>query len=56
MHRNETYRNTPPEKAELFNNHFYDQFSHPFHYSIDIDWHNDSINGVEFSESNIRRL
>ena len=26
------------------------------HYSVDIDWHTDSINEVEFSESNIRRL
>ena len=29
MHLNSTFRNKPSEKAELFNNYFYDQFSGP---------------------------
>ena len=56
LHRNEIYRNAPSEKAKLFDTHFYDQFSNPSYHRIDIDWYNDSINDVEFSESNIRRL
>ena len=41
MHRKNIYRNTPSQKAEMFNNFFYDQFSAQSSYDIDIDWTDD---------------
>ena len=38
MHRKNVYRNTPSQKAEMFNNFFYDQFSAQSNYDIDIEW------------------
>ena len=34
MHRKNIYRNTPSQKAEMFNNFFYDQFSAQSNYDI----------------------
>ena len=36
MHLDDTFRNKPSEKAELFNNYFYEQFSAPSNYNADI--------------------
>ena len=33
MHLDDTFRNKPSEKAELFNNYFYEQFSGPSIYN-----------------------
>ena len=57
MHRDNVYRNKPLDKAELFNNYFYEQFSSASQYNIDIDWANDAtLNEVDFSTHRIIRL
>ena len=56
IHRGNLYRNKPESKAELINDYFYDQFSHPSTYNIDIDWSNDNNNDIDFSTSKIKRL
>ena len=55
MHRNSRYRNTPGDKAELFNTFFYDQFSKHSNYDINIDWSNDSgANDIDFDQNRIK--
>ena len=56
IHRNNTFRNKPEDKAELFNTYFFDQFSCPSNYNIDIDWSHDHSNDIDFSPSKIGRL
>ena len=46
MYLNYLYRNKPNDKAELFICFFFDQFSDPSNYDIDID----------FSHGNVRKL
>ena len=41
MHLDDTFRNKPSEKAELFNNNFYKQFSGPSNYNTDMNFSND---------------
>ena len=50
------YRNKPIDKAELFNSYFFDQFSCPSQYIIDIDWTNDKLFDIDFSQSKILQL
>ena len=56
MHLNDTFRNSPKDKAELFNNYFYQQFSTPSRYDIDIDWSNDQLFDIDFSPERIINL
>ena len=56
MNLNGTLRNSALDKAELFNTYFFDQFSDPSQYSIDIDWTNDHSNDIEFSSTRIANL
>ena len=56
MNLNGVYRNLPLEKAELFNSHFYNQFSDASSYDIDIDWCSDQNFDIDFTESRISLL
>ena len=56
MHYNGRYRNNPNDQATLFNNFFVDQFSDPSLYDVDIDFHNDEVNDIDFSLQKIRKL
>lgn len=49
-------RFNPKEKADLFNDFFYDQFSEPSTYNIDIDFSNDSRFDIAFDPSYIHKL
>jgi hypothetical protein len=49
MNLNGIYRNLPTDKAELFNNHFFNQFSDASLYDVDIDWRNDHDFDIDFS-------
>ena len=50
------FRNKPLDKAELFNQHFSNQFSSPSCYNIDIDWANDASFNIDFCYRKIRKL
>ena len=56
IHLKNRFRNDPVDKAELFNCYFYDQFSGPSHYNIDIDWSNDSIFNIDFSQNKVCQI
>ena len=56
MYLKSCYRNKDIDKANLFNNYFYDQFSESSVYNIDIDWSNDELFNIEFCHRKIRRL
>ena len=56
MHFKERYRNTASEKAELFNTFFYEQFSSPSQYDIDIDWAEDDRFDIDFNLERIVKL
>ena len=40
----------------MFNEYFYDQFSCPSNYNIDIDWSHDHFNDIDFSPEMILRI
>ena len=50
------FRNNAADKAELFNSYFYDQFSSPSHYNINIDWSNDSSFDIDFSQIKVCQI
>ena len=56
VHYNGRHRNNPKDQAILFNKYFADQFSESSNYDIDIDWHNDDDNDIDFSLPKIRNL
>ena len=56
MHLNSTFRKKPSEKAELFNNYFYDQFSGPSDYNINIGWSNDQVFEIDLDQNKVRKL
>ena len=56
MYYNSRYRNNPKDQATLFNQFFADQFSEASSYDIDIDWHNDEDNDIDFNISKVRNL
>ena len=56
MYYNSRYRNNPKDQATLFNQFFADQFSEASFYDIDIDWHNDEDNDIDFNISKVRNL
>ena len=53
---NSTFRNKASEKAELFNNYFYDQFSGPSDYNINIGWFNDQVFDIDLDQNKVRKL
>ena len=53
MYLNDCIRSKPEEIANLFNKHFYDQFSDESTYDIDIDFTNDPFGDLEFDEFSI---
>ena len=50
---NRNFRTDPTEKAELFNEYFYDQFSDESHYSIPINFHSSDSFSIEFIHSQL---
>ncbi|KAL5249446.1 hypothetical protein ACHWQZ_G018338 [Mnemiopsis leidyi] len=56
MSLNGVFRNTPSDKANLFNSYFFDQFSEASNYDISIDWTNDSLFDIVFEPAEIKRL
>ena len=56
MHLNSTFRNKPSEKAELFNNYFYEQFSGQSDYNINIGWSNDQVFDIDLDQNKVRKL
>ena len=46
----------PKEQAELFNTFFFNQFSEPSSYSIDISYSNDSNYDIDFDHRAVRKL
>ena len=56
MYLKNCYRNNFLDKANLFNNFFYEQFSDRSSYNIDIDWANDSSFDINFCHRKVRKL
>ncbi len=56
MYLNGRYRSLPVDKAELFNNYFFDQFSDASQYDVEVDWSNDNLLDIDFCHSNVRKL
>lgn len=54
VHLNDTFRSDPAEQADLFNTHFYNQFSDPSLYNIEINHNIDHMFQLDFSHSLIR--
>ncbi len=50
------FRSNAAEKANLFNNFFFDNFSDSSSYDIDIDWQNDHLFDITFDPSHIQNL
>ncbi len=46
----------PKDQAELFNSFFYNQFSQPSTYNIDISYDNDTIFDIDFDQEDVRKL
>ena len=53
MHLDDTFRNKPYEKAELFNNYFYEQFSGPSNYNTDINFSNNQVFDIDFNRNRV---
>ena len=49
-------RSKPKDQAELFNTFFYEQFSEPSNYDIDIDYSSDSRFDIDFDQGRIHGL
>ena len=50
------FRNNSKDQAEMFNEYFEEQFSAVSGYDVDIDYHRDSENDIDFSISRIRKI
>ena len=55
MHLDNTLRNKPSEKAELFNYYFYEQFSGPSNYHTDINFSNDQLFVIDFNRNRVHK-
>ena len=55
MHLDDTFRNKPSEKAELFNNYFNEQFSGPSNYDTDINFSNDQVFDIDFNRNRVNK-
>ena len=53
---NDISRKKPADQAELFNDFFYQQFSEPSAYDINIDWNNDSDFNIDFNATRIEHF
>ena len=53
MHLDDTFRNKPSEKAELFNNYFYENFSGRSNYNTHIDFSNDQVFDIDFNRNRV---
>ena len=53
MYLNSTARNNPTEVANLFNQHFYNQFSDKSSYNIDIDFAADPFVDLSFNTARV---
>ena len=40
----------------IFNNYFYDQFSGPSDYNINIGWSNDQVFDIDLDQNKVRKL
>ena len=56
MSLNGTFRNSPLDKANLFNSYFFDQFSEASNYDVSIDWTSDSLFDIDFDPLEIKVL
>ena len=55
MYLDDTFRNKPSEKAELFNNYFYEQFSGPSNYNTHINYSNDQVFDIDFNRNRVHK-
>ena len=55
MYLDDTFRNKPSEKAELFNNYFYGQFSRPSNYNTDINFSSDQVFDIDFNRNRVHK-
>ena len=55
LHLYDTFRNKPSEKAELFNNYFYEQFYGRSNYSTHIDLSNDQVFDIDFNRNRVHK-
>ena len=55
MHSDDTFRNKPSEKAELYNNYSYEQFSGPSNYKTDINFSNDQVFDIDFNRNRVHK-
>ncbi len=55
MYLNDRYRSEPIDKAELFNNFFFNQFSEASAYYVDFDWSKDDSFDIDFCHRRIRK-
>ena len=55
MHLDDTFHSKPSEKAELFNNYFYEQFSGPSNYKTDINFSNDQVFDIDFNRNRVHK-
>ena len=55
MHLDDTFRNKPSEKAEFFNNYFYEQFSGRSNYNTHIDFSNDQVFDIDFNRNRVHK-
>ena len=55
MHLDDTFRNKPSEKAELFNNYLNEQFSDPSNYNTHIDFSNGQVFDINFNRNRVHK-
>ena len=55
MHLDDTFCNKLSEKAELFNNYFYEQFSGRSNYNTHIDFSNDQVFDIDFNRNRVHK-
>ena len=56
MYLRETFRESPLDKANMFNQYFSEQFSDKSKYDIDIEWKSDAEFDLNFCPENIKHL
>ena len=56
VHIGEIQRSDPLEKAELFNEHFYRQFTRPSKYNIPINFHNEEGFQIDLNSAGVEGL
>ena len=56
MHVNGKFRNDPVDQANLFNEHFYRQFSQSSNYNVDVDFRNDPFSDFKIDHRQLRKI